>query len=185
MNVGRGLVLAVLLLTAAGCRTTGLDFVVDDRLAVTAPTDRELVRAPVTVEWEAEDFALVGLDGSATREAGAYQLLIDRDPQPPGESAAWFARGDETCRPDAGCPDAEYLLLRGVVVLETTTAYTLPIFPQPARTDRREFHEVTVILLDGQGNRIGEGAVTRQFELDRTRPTPAPLPSAAGTPAFG
>ena len=32
---------------------------------------------------------------------------------------------------------------------------------------RREFHDVTIVLLNGRGERIGESAFVRQFEVDR------------------
>ena len=165
--LSRLLVLAAVV--ATGCAYQGLSFRVDDRVDITAPEDREAVSLPVTIEWDVTDFEVTGKDGSTDPDSGYFAVFLDRAPQPPGEAVAWFANGDRICATTKGCPDRRYLAVRGVYEASETT-FVLPRIPEPvgAREGQREFHEVTVVLLDGTGRRIGESAYTVQFEVDRT-----------------
>lgn len=164
----RAVALIAGVLALGGCAFSGLSFRVDERLAFTAPSDREIVTLPVTVEWEVSDFEVTGPDGSTEPTDGYFGVFLDRAPQPPGETVKWFAKDDESCRPADGCPDAEYLSARGVFTTRKTQFVIRTLPPPPtALAERREFHEVTVVLLDGSGRRIGESAFSVQFEVDR------------------
>ena len=148
----------VLALLTAGCGVSGLSFRQDDRLSFVTPEDRAEITLPLTVEWEVEDFEV----GAG---AGSFAVFVDRAPQPPGKTLDWLARDDDTCRADDGCPDAEWFADRDVF---RTTDRELTIDQLPARSDdRRELHEVTVILLDEQGRRVGETGWTLEFQVAR------------------
>lgn len=153
-------IIAGLVLLASGCAASGLAFRQDNRLSFTAPTDRSEVTLPVTVRWEVEDF-------DVGQGAGSFAVFVDRAPQPPGKTLPWLARNDDSCRRDAGCPDAAWFADRWVF---PTTATELTIERLPARTDdRREFHEVTVVLLDADGRRVGETGWSIEFQVERER----------------
>ena len=158
----RGLVgsLAIVAAIASGCATHGLSFVTDDRIDIVAPHDRSEVALPFTVEWTARDVA-IGPD------AGRFGVFIDRAPPPPGQTAAWLFRGETGCkgRGRDRCATAEFLADRQV--FETTdTALTITNIQDLTGNDsRRQFHEVTVVLLDATGARVQESAWSVQVEV--------------------
>lgn len=147
----------------------GLNFKDDKRLEFLAPGDRAEVRLPVTISWTVTDFELTGADGSNRRDAGSFGVYIDRTPQPPGEHQTWLVRNDTACKRDPSvCGQKDFLAQRDI---HTTTETTFVIDRLPLPTGdaqrRREFHEVTVVLLNGRSERIGESAFIRQFEANR------------------
>lgn len=153
-------------LSLAACGVEGLNFVRDDRVQITAPEERSQVRLPVTVEWEVEDFEVAG-PGQDAEDAGFFGVFVDRAPQPPGEPLEWHARDDDGCVAARGCPDEEWFERRRIFV---TTESSLVIEALArGEDDRRELHEVTIVLLDGQGRRIGESAWDVEFEVVRSR----------------
>jgi hypothetical protein len=148
--------LALTALPACG-RLDGLAFREDTRVEMIAPPDRAEVTLPVTVRWTSR---------APVRRFGVF---VDRAPQPPGKPVAWFARDDEACRGTPGCPSAAYLAERNVFTT-TRTSFTIERLLDTQRdVQRREFHEVTVVLLDDAGKRIGEGAWTVEFQVTRDR----------------
>lgn len=158
--------LAVALLP--GCAFNGLAFKIDDRLTIASPGDREAVRLPVTIDWEIAEFEVTGPDGTQDPGSGYFGVFINRAPQPPGETVEWFAKDDESCRPEDGCPDRQYLADRNIHTTKKTEFVVENLPPPPQElADRREFHEVTIVLLDGTGRRIGESAFTAEFEVLR------------------
>lgn len=167
---GRATAIACTLVMAAlsGCAVQGLAFQVDDRLEILSPADREKVRLPVTVTWEIRDFEVTGPDGSTDPESGYFGVFLDRAPPPPGETVEWVAKDDRSCHPRDGCPSKQYLAERGIFTT-TEEQFVLKSLPPPTddQTRRREFHEVTIVLLDGSGRRIGESAFTSEFEVKR------------------
>lgn len=150
----------------AGCAMSGLSFRVDERVRITAPEDRATVSLPVTVEWSVADFDVTGPTADVAPEAGMFGVFVDRAPQPPGEPLEWFARDDDGCRATDGCPDAEYLEQRRVHATGDTFL-VIEALPRPTTSRGPERHEVTVVLLDGQGHRLGESAWHVTFEVDR------------------
>ena len=148
----------VLALLTSGCAVSGIAFRQDDRLSFVTPDDRDEVTLPLTVQWRVEDFEVGEGEGS-------FAVFVDRAPQPPGKTLDWLARDDDSCRADDGCPDAEWFAERDVF---PTTERSLTIERLPARADdRRELHEVTVVLLDEDGRRVGETGWSIEFEVAR------------------
>lgn len=143
------------MVTSVSCSTDGLAFREDTRIDIVDPGDRDKVTLPVMVRWTARD-----VDGS-------FAVLVDRTPQPPGEPVTWFARNDDTCDRTPGCPDPTYLADRDVFTTDNTT-FTVESLPDTVTGGRRrEFHEVTVVLLDGDGRRVGESAWSIEFQVER------------------
>lgn len=150
-----------------GCVSQGLAFQVDDRLTITDPKARADVKLPVTVRWNIKDFTVRKGDGAGGgRSAGYFGVIVDGTPQPPGKPLSWFARKDRSCRSGDGCPDAEYLAARGLYST-TDMSLTFEQLPRPSDSNKKERHNVTVILLDPAGKRIGESAFNVEFTLRR------------------
>ena len=144
--------------SAAGCGFSGLAFRQDDRLSFISPKDRSEVSLPLTVRWSVEDF-------DVGPGAGSFAVFVDRAPQPPGKTLAWLARDDDSCRVDDGCPDEEWFARRDIF---PTTDTELTLERLPSRSDdRREWHEVTVVLIDERGRRVGETGWTLEFQVAR------------------
>lgn len=170
------IVLLTVLLVAVGgssaCVADGLAFRTDTRVEITSPEDRSEVTLPLTVSWTVRDFRIVepGDEVGEGQDAGYFGVFVDRAPQPPGETVGWVARDDPGCRPVDGCPDEEYLAVRGVY--ETTdTSMTFNQLPQPVGDPAtRERHTVTIVLLDTEGRRIGESAFSVDFTVEREGP---------------
>ena len=159
---------AVVAALAPGCAVDGLAFRVDDRLDVVSPRDREVVSLPVRIEWEITDFEVTGPTPSSEPESGFFGVFVDRAPQPPGQTIEWFAKDDPACRPADDCPNKEYFAARGVYTTSKTRFVLRTLPPPPSdQAKRRELHEVTIVLLDGTGRRIGESAFTSEFEVKR------------------
>jgi len=160
----------MLAILATGCSTSGLQFREDDRVRINAPSYREKVELPLTIEWEVHGFEVSGPTGQPRDDAGYFAVLFDAEPPPPGESLAYFARDDTSCRPEAGCPDEDYLAARGVYITTQTEFHVERLAPTPGINVSRgepDRHDVTIILLDGQGRRIGESVWTQPFEVVR------------------
>lgn len=150
--------LVALAVLGSGCGVSGLAFRQDDRLSFVTPDDRSKVTLPLTVQWRVDDFA-VG------RGAGSFAVFVDRAPQPPGKSLDWLARDDSSCRRSAGCPDISWYAERDVF---PTTEPELTLEQLPVRgDDRREWHEVTIVLLDEHGRRVGETGWSLEFQVER------------------
>lgn len=160
------LAIAVVLLGA--CSVSDLAFRQDRRLSFVSPQDREKVTLPVTIDWEIEDFDVIGAgEQAADAPAGYFAVFVDRTPVPPGEPLTWIAEGDEACQQDPGCPDDEYLQMRGVHTTRDSE-FTIDVLSRSGPENRRDMHEVTVVLLDEDGLRIGESAWRLEFEIDRS-----------------
>jgi hypothetical protein len=143
----------VLLATLPGCGVQDLNFVQDDRVTITAPKDRASVRLPVTLRWTSTDFD------------GTYAVFVDRAPVPPGRDLRWLARDDELCDSTPGCPNDAWLRDRAVFATPDTSLTIDELPDLNGDSDRREFHEATVVLLDRDGRRVGEAAFTVEFEV--------------------
>jgi hypothetical protein len=160
---------ALVLLSATGCRTSGLAFRADERVEITAPEQRSEVTLPFDLVWTVKDFNITGPDGTDLNDAGYFAVLVDTTPMPPGEDLRYYSRDDDSCLPAAGCPDQAYLNDRNVYLTRRTT------FPVTAVTDTRpidrqsapDSHEVTIVLLNGKSERIGESSFRVQFTVDR------------------
>ena len=144
----------------------GLSFVEDDRVSILEPGDRDNVELPMTVRWSVEDFRVTGPTGTATSDAGYFAVFVDRAPQRPGRTVESLARGDAACEVDPACPDEAYFASRGVYTT-AETEITIDFIPDLTEGDNRDFHEITIVLLNGEGERIGESAFRVEFEVAR------------------
>ena len=112
---------------------------------------------PVTVDWEVTNFEVTGENGQATDDAGYFGIFLDNAAVPPGKPLSWIAHNDRICVNTPGCPDKQYLNDRGVYST-TETSFTVKRLVDQDVFDGFENHELTVVLLDGTGHRIGESA---------------------------
>jgi hypothetical protein len=159
----------LVLVSLPACGVRGLNFKDDKRVTFLSPGDRAETRLPLTVEWSVRDFEITGPDGTDRRDAGSFGVYIDRTPQPPGEKQSWLVRNDLDCKRDpAICTNEDFLGQRDIHAT-TDTTFLIDRLPQPTgdAERRREFHDVTIVLLNGRGERIGESAFVRQFEVKR------------------
>lgn len=141
----------------AGCGTHGLSFRLDERVSLVSPSNHAKVDLPLSVRWTADDFS--------TTDGASFGVLVDRTPPPPGKTLAWLFRNDDSCG-ETGCEDTAYREQRGVFQTRTTEVVLEEVATIGERNDG-DGHEVTVILLDAQGRRVGEGAWSRQFRVER------------------
>ena len=148
-------VAATVALVTPACGIHGLDFVKDERVRIIAPSPNTEVRVPFTVRWRVEDF-----DGS-------YGVFVDREPPGPGRTLASLANGDAVCKATKGCPDEAYLAAHRAFTT-ADTSFRVEQLPELTRDREREAHEVTVVLLDERGRRIGESAFRVEFHIRRT-----------------
>ena len=161
--------LAAVLLAASvlpACGTRGLSFVQDERLTILRPTDRAKVELPLSLAWKVEDFRITGPTGTAEEDAGYFAVFVDRAPQPPGRTVASVAGDDPVCADRSDCPSVQDLQRLGVYTTDATSL-TLNDIRDLSRDDRRDFHEVTIVLLNGKSERIGESAFRVEFEIAR------------------
>jgi len=137
-----------------GACSSNLNFRVDNRLHWDAPAVRALVTLPLPIAWTMTD-----------RPAGSFAVFVDRAPVRPGRTLSSVAAGDRACRSDRSCPDAEYLSQRQVYATNAPSMILTHVAPLLASKDGVQVHQVTIVLLDPSGRRIGESAWTREFRL--------------------
>jgi hypothetical protein len=150
----------------SACSFGQLQFTVDHRLTFVTPHARELVHAPVKIQWTMKDFVASGLDGSRDKNHGVFAVFVDRAPMPVGKDLKWLARDDAGCSRDARCRSAQYLADQRVYVT-TNTSITIAVLPPAPSGVGDEQHYVNVVLLDGTGHRIGESAWYLPFTSKR------------------
>ena len=167
--VGRTLAAGLVLLAAAAAGCAPGAFERDERVRFLAPPAGADVTLPLLVRWSVDParFRASGFDGSRGERRGLYAVFVDSAPLRPGRHLDTLAEHDVVCRASPGCPDRTWLADHGVYL---TTSPELALRGLPRDRGRRagggrRRHEVTVVLLDGRGVRIGEGAWTRSFYL--------------------
>jgi hypothetical protein len=160
-------VLAMALLLS-GCAVKGLGFREDDRVEIVSPKNHSTLTLPVTVRWRTKDFRVTGPGGTPSDDAGYFAVFLDRSPQPPGETVEWLAKEDQTCFRSRGCPDAEWFTNHKIFPT-TASSFTIDVLPTRTKEDLRTVHEVTVVLLDASGLRIGESSFWVEFRVTGTR----------------
>lgn len=157
-------VLACLILLTTGCASIdAMAFREDRRLRFVTPGYREEVKLPAVVDW---DVLAALADDLASRRVAGFAVLLDQSPQPPGESLRYFARDDDACVAANGCPDGSYLADRGIFTTRETRFVFEQLPPRPevnVEDGDIDVHEVTVILVDEGGRRLGESAWTATF----------------------
>lgn len=147
--------------------STRVAFKQDHRVDIQFPKSRQKVTLPMTVRWTAHDFAVTGPTSTARAGSGYFAVFVDRSPQPPGEKLTWFARNDRSCKRSPGCPDEDYLARRNIFQVEANS-FPIDALPAPARGVKGpDIHEVTVVLVDGTGRRVGETGFAVEFEVRR------------------
>lgn len=135
-----------------------LAFVRDERVDIVAPKERAKTSLPVTIRWTAKRLP-----------AGSFGVIVDQAPPRPGKTLAQLFSGSDFCKGPGGkelCASDAFLNERGAYVTKKTSL-RLARLPEKSDDGRREFHEVTIILLDVQGRRVGESGWTVQFELKK------------------
>lgn len=145
-------------MTATACSqfgTDGLQLRADDSIEIVVPQDRAEVGVPIEVSWT----------DAAPREGGAYLVLVDRSPMPPGEDVTWFARDDDSCVLSQGCPDDLWLARRGITVTGDRSV-TIEIVPPRGESRADAPYDLTIVRLDADGTRDGESAFSVQFRLE-------------------
>ena len=144
----------------SACAINGLAFVRDERVDIVAPEERAEVTLPVTVDWTAKE-----LDGRR------FGVFVDRPPPPPGREPAWVFRDHAACkgRGASRCRTPEFLASQRVFTTDETRFHVTEVAKLASGGGVRTFHEVTVVLLDDDGRRAGEGAWSVQFALEDER----------------
>ena len=167
-RVAAGLFCVVTLFS--GCRLSDLSFKADERVEITDPAQRATVKLPFELSWTVKDFKVTGEDGTSSDDQGFFAVMLDTSPMPPGQSLKYFARDDESCTSSPGCPDTQYLADRNIFTTESThfSVETLSDDRPPDRPSAQDTHDITIVLLNGKGERIGESAFRRRVIVDRS-----------------
>lgn len=154
MPVRRAFALA-LCLVLAGCSVDGLLFRADDRLQIVNLPDRSTIDIPFDVQFT--------FDGSLSPDGvAAFGILIDWTPPPPGRTLASLLDDDPACQGQQGCPEG--YLERNRIIITTDTTYLMDNVPVGTdQQERRSFHELTIVLVDAEGRRVGETAAFTRF----------------------
>ena len=115
-----------------------------DRLQIVTPQNNGSVHQPVTIRWRAQDFN--------PPQDGRFAVFVDRDPMTAGGNI-----GDYTAQERAG------------IYLVDTTSVRLSLLTPLSGVDPAEqnHHDVTVVMLDRNGSRIGEYAGFAEFTVVR------------------
>ena len=149
--------------------STHVAFKQDHRLQFVYPRDRQKVTLPMTVRWTIDDFHVTGPTPTTLPKAGYFAVFVDRSPQPPGEALTWFARNDRSCKRTPTCPDTAYFNRHDIYTTTDTTFALNVVKAPPSGSKGKDVHDVTVVLLDGTGRRIGETAFNVSFEVPRQK----------------
>lgn len=128
-------------LTVSGCDQ--LLFKQDHRIVIDSPRPYSHVRQPLTLSWTARNF-VPGADGT-------YAIFVDTDPISPG----------------ASIKDLTVAERRAVYVQDSTTLDLSRTLKPKAVADplEKNHHDITVILIDRDGRRIGEEAGFTEFQV--------------------
>lgn len=142
----------------AACGTSDLAFSKDESVKVVSPSNRSTVRLPVQIRWRTPGLF------KQTGDGPYFAVFVDRAPVQPGQSLRAVA--DDSCNRTPGCPDASYLRDRYVYVTKDRSV-TLDAVPKKSgqRVGADDSHDATIILVDGNGRRIGESAYNVQFTV--------------------
>lgn len=145
-------------LALPSCGVSGLSFVTDNRVRIVAPTENATVALPLRLTWSARDYG------------GSFVVLFDRSPMRPNQTLRSLVPEDDPCRTQVDCPDAQWLSERNVYVTDETRLVVENLPDLRGDNDRaKDRHDVTIVLLDEEGQRMGESAFTREFIVERDR----------------
>jgi hypothetical protein len=144
--VRRALLLLALAPVLAGCGPNGVLLQDPHALSFVSPQRYATVRLPVTLRWTVDKAWVASAGGTG----GAHAMLfVDRSPMAPGEV---FQGATPTDR--SGVVDAVGM------------TYTLASLPAGSENARGR-HEVTVVLVDRSGHRLGEVSDYLQLQVVR------------------
>jgi hypothetical protein len=151
------LVIVFVAVAMTSCRLSGLQFTNNAQLKITEPSNLGTVKLPVTIRWRAPGLGRAdGVAKFAVFLDGAPLLAVGQDLDD---------LADPECKLTPGCPDKSYLEQEDVF-LTSSHSIRFDQLPNDSEVDgpgSPNLHEVTIMLLDRQGRRIGEGAWTVQF----------------------
>lgn len=159
--------IAIAMVTLVSCADwSQLAFRQDHRLRFIAPANGDVVRLPLKLNWTMDDFRIVRPgSGTGKPSAGYFAIFIDETPMEPGRTLRELAAEDDpSCEQDPQCPDREYLADRGIYTTTKTSLRLRSVLPLSS-DEPTQLHDVTVVLLDAAGSRIGESAWHLQFKL--------------------
>jgi hypothetical protein len=140
----------------SGCAVQGLSFMEDDRINIIRPAENERLRLPFDVRWTVKNFD------------GLFALFFDRSPMRPNMDLRSLVSEDDPCISVPGCPDAEWLENHGPVYVTDQRILRVDALPDPRDNDRlKERHQLTIVLLDRTGRRLGESAFITDFSVER------------------
>jgi hypothetical protein len=160
------LIAAALPLVLTGCRADQLAFRADVPVSILAPTDRARVTLPLQVSL-ATTTDLVNRQRSHA-DLPLFAVFVDQEPMPVGETLRWVARDDKSCREAPGCPDVGYLASRAIYLTNSTSVSVDTVLTSPRGRKLSEgLHQLTVVVLDDRGRRMGEPVASRVFFVDK------------------
>ena len=115
-----------------------------DRVTVDYPGIYSTVKEPLEISWHAHAF-------SAPAD-GSFGVFLDRDPMPPGRGLEYFDPAD-----------------RDRIWVVDRTSLHLAVLAARAGVDPAEqnHHDVSVVLLDHSGRRVGEYVGFSEFNVRR------------------
>lgn len=148
-------VVLFVLVALTGCAIHGLSFTQDDRVEIVSPRSSETVRLPFEVRWTSEGFD------------GRFAVFFDGAPMRPGHSLLSLVPDRDPCRAEPDCPDEAWLADRGIYV---TAGHSLTVERLTALREAsgsKDHHELTVVLLDAAGQRVGESTFMTEFTVER------------------
>jgi len=142
-------------LLGSGCAADGLAFVRDERVEILSPSSGATVRLPFEVRWSASDVD------------ARYLVLFDRTPMRPNRSLRSLVPSDDQCRARPSCPDERWLADHDLYLTDGTSIRVQDLPEERTNHRAKDRHEVTIVLIDDRGRRIGESVFIREFIVDR------------------
>lgn len=156
MTWWRRVALALLLVfSAPACAVNGLSFFHDYELDVHVPDENAEVSLPFQVRWEADS------------RAGYFAVFFDRSPMRPGKPLLSLVPSGDPCREQQACPDAAWLADHGVYVTDKPEIVVERLADKRENNRSKDRHELTIVLLDNEGRRVGESSYHREFIVER------------------
>lgn len=154
--VGHSALVVALLAAAAalsGCRTSGLVFGTS-QLRIAAPRASSTVTLPLRLSWSA---------GGLYRPGDQFAVFLDTRTIRPGQDVMSLV--PETCRRLPLCPRADYLEEKQAWVTTSPSLVLdqIPVLSLTGASSGKEYHTVTVVILDKAGRRIGEQFASADF----------------------
>lgn len=137
----------------AGCSISNLNLVTDHRLHFLQPANRAHLHVPVDLSW-----TFTGL-------GDYFAIFVDRSPVHPGESLDAIASDDPSCKHPPGCDNPRYFASHQIYTTAADSFVLQSVDNLSATRQKEQLHQVTIILLDRGGRRIGESAWYRYFWL--------------------